>query len=56
MAVDIKNVTPAQARLARLFEQAKLCSYSQALKAFARRDNAQIEAWKRQLNAASNNN
>lgn len=47
--MKFSNVTPNQAKLARKFEQAGLCSYSQALKAFDRRDDAQIEAWKKEL-------
>lgn len=47
MATNFRNVTPAQAQLARRFDRAGLCSYSQALKAFDRRENAQIEEWKR---------
>lgn len=46
---QFKNVSPAQAALARRFEQAGLCSYSQALKAFERREEARIAEWKRQL-------
>lgn len=49
MATKFSNVSNAQAQLARRFERAGLCSYSQALKAFDRRENAQIEEWKRQL-------
>ncbi len=45
------HVTTAQAQLARRFERAGLCSYSQALKAFERRENSRIEEWKRQLAA-----
>jgi hypothetical protein len=44
-----EGVSDAQARLARRFEAAGLCSYSQAIKAFQRRENALIEKWKRQL-------
>lgn len=47
--MKFSNVTPNQAKLARKFEQAGLCSYSQALKAFERRNDAQIEAWKKEL-------
>jgi hypothetical protein len=46
-----EGVSEAQARLARRFEAAGLCSYSQAIKAFQRRDNTQIEKWKRQLSS-----
>jgi len=45
------GVTDAQARLARRFSEAGLTSYSQAVKAFQRRDNEQLEEWKRQLTA-----
>jgi hypothetical protein len=44
-----EGVSDAQQRLARRFEQAGLCSYSQAMKAFQRRENDRIEVWKRQL-------
>lgn len=44
-----KGVTDAQAKLARRFEQAGLTSYSQAIKAFERREDQKIEAWKKQL-------
>ncbi len=43
------SLTDAQFALARAFQQASLTSISQAVKAFERRDNAQIEEWKRQL-------
>ena len=43
------GLTDAQFRLARAFSDAGLTSISQAVKAFERRDNAQIEAWKQQL-------
>lgn len=42
-------LTDAQMRLARAFETAGLCSISQAVKAFERRDNERIVAWKKQL-------
>ena len=48
-----QGVSDAQMRLARQFEQAGLTSYSQAVKAFQRQDNTQIEAWKKQLTAKS---
>lgn len=44
-----QGVSDAQARLARQFEQAGLCSYSQAIKAFQRRDSERIDTWKQQL-------
>ncbi len=43
------GVSDRQLALARKFEQAGLTSYSQAVKAFQRGDNQQIEAWKKQL-------
>lgn len=43
------KVTERQAALARRFERAGLCSYSQALKAFERHEDSKIEEWKRQL-------
>ncbi len=46
-----QGVSDAQAKLARSFEQAGLTSYSQAVKAFQRGDNEQIETWKKQLAA-----
>lgn len=46
-----QGVSDAQVRLARKFEAAGLTSYSQAVKAFQRRDNEQIERWKRELSA-----
>ena len=45
------GVSDAQIALARKFEAASITTYSQAVKAFQRRDNAQIEAWKQQLAA-----
>jgi len=44
-----KGVTDAQLKLARRFEAAGLTSYSQAVKAFQRHEDAKIEAWKKQL-------
>lgn len=44
-----KRVTNAQAALARRFSDAGLTSYTKAIKAFADRDEEQIEAWKREL-------
>lgn len=43
------SLTDRQIQLARMFERAGLTSYSQAVKAFERRENDQIEEWKRQL-------
>ena len=43
------KLSDAQFNLARKFERAGLTSISQAVKAFERHDNAQIEAWKKQL-------
>jgi len=43
------KLSDAQFSLARKFERAGLTSISQAVKAFERHDNAQIEAWKKQL-------
>lgn len=47
-----EGLTDKQMKLARIFEEYGLCSISQAVKAFQRRDNVQIETWKRQLTAA----
>jgi ABC-type Fe3+ transport system substrate-binding protein len=44
-----QGVTDKQLALARQFERAGLTSYSQAVKAFQRQDNQQIEEWKKQL-------
>jgi hypothetical protein len=44
-----KKITDAQFRLARRFEEAGLTTISQAVKAFERRENEKIEAWKKQL-------
>ena len=49
------TITAAQLQLARAFERAGLCSISQAVRAFERRDDARIDEWKRQL-AAKNQN
>lgn len=49
MAKFGEGVSNAQVALARKFEQAGLCSYSQAIKAFQRDENDKIEAWKKQL-------
>jgi len=38
-------------KLARRFQEAKLTTISQAVKAFERRDDAQINEWKEQLRA-----
>lgn len=46
-----EGVSSAQIKLARRFEEAGLTSYSQAIKAFQRRDNERIEKWKAQLNS-----
>jgi predicted transcriptional regulator len=43
------TLTDRQYALARAFERAGLCSISQAVKAFERREDDKIEAWKRQL-------
>ena len=46
-----KTLTPAQMALARKFEAAGITSISQAVKAFERREDEKIEAWKKQLNS-----
>lgn len=46
-----QGVSDAQAALARKFEAAGLTTYSQAIKAFQRREEARINEWKRQLAA-----
>ena len=43
------KLTDRQYELARAFERAGLCSISQAVKAFERREDDKIESWKRQL-------
>lgn len=43
------NLTDKQFKLARAFERAGLCTISQAVKAFERQDDVQIELWKKQL-------
>ena len=43
------KLTDRQLELARTFERAGLTSISQAVKAFERKDVAQIEEWKKQL-------
>ena len=43
------KVTDRQIALARKFQAAQITSYSQAIKAFANRDDEQIEAWKAEL-------
>lgn len=43
------KLTDKQFELARAFERAGLCSISQAVKAFERKENDKIEAWKKQL-------
>lgn len=44
------TLTAPQMALARRFEAAGLCSISQAVKAFERRDDAKIAEWKAALN------
>ncbi len=44
-----QKLTDSQFKLARRFEQAGLTTISQAVKAFERRNNEQIEEWKKQL-------
>lgn len=51
MKYDPRKLTAAQFALARRFEAAGLTSISQAVKAFIRRDNDQIEQWKTEMNA-----
>ena len=43
------SLTDRQVALARKFEAAGITSYSQAVKAFERRDDDKIEAWKAEL-------
>lgn len=43
------GLSDAQMRLARRFQEAGLTSISQAVKAFERRNDAQIAEWKEQL-------
>jgi len=50
------KITDAQFRLARAFESAGLTTISQAVKAFERHNDEQIEAWKKQLTAKRNEN
>jgi hypothetical protein len=45
----MSKVSDKQIALARKFQSHDITSYSQAIKAFANRDDAQIETWKRQL-------
>lgn len=45
------QLSQAQFNLARRFEQAGLCSISQAVRAFATHDDAQIATWRQQLDA-----
>lgn len=45
------SLSDAQMSLARAFANAGLTSISQAVKAFERRDDAQIAEWKKQLKA-----
>jgi len=45
------KVSDKQVALARKFQAAGLTSFSQAIKAFANRDNERIEAWKAELNS-----
>lgn len=51
MASFGKSLTNAQFAEAREFERAKLCSISQAVKAFEKRDLAAIAAWRQALEA-----
>jgi len=44
-------VSDKQIALARKFQYAEITSFSKAIKAFANRDNATIETWKRALSA-----
>lgn len=43
------KLSNSQYKLAKAFENAGLCSLSQAVKAFERNETAKIEAWKKQL-------
>ena len=45
------KLSAAQMNLARAFERAKLCTISQAVKAFERHDDEKIENWKKLLRA-----
>jgi len=47
------KLTDKQIALARAIERAGITTYSQAIKAFERRENAKIEEWKRLLNERS---
>ncbi len=47
----MNRVSDRQIALARKFQQAGITSFSQAIKAFANRDDARIEGWKRELTA-----
>ena len=49
MSSFAKSLTSAQMALARKFADGGLCSISQAVKAFERRENDRIDAWKAQL-------
>jgi len=49
MAKFGEGVSTRQLELARQFERASITTYSQAVKAFQRRDEQQIEEWKKQL-------
>jgi hypothetical protein len=51
-----EGVSNAQMDLARKIERAGLTSYSQAVKAFQRGDNKQIEEWKKQLQQKQESN
>lgn len=48
---DSKALSNRQYELARAFERAGITTYSQAVKAFNRQDDAQIAEWKKQLEA-----
>lgn len=49
MATFGGKLSNAQYAFAKAFEKAGLCSLSQAVKAFERREDAKIEAWKAAL-------
>ena len=48
-----EGVSSQQIALARRFEAAGLTSYSQAIKAFTKRDDTKIEEWKKELREKS---
>jgi hypothetical protein len=49
MANWAKGLTESQMRLARRIEAANITTVSQVVKAFERKEDSKIEAWKKQL-------